>query len=81
MHPAISVIAFTTLSGAGFGLWAWLGLRIAFGGPPGMYEGIGWAIGLLAAAALVAIGLASSFLHLGTPARPWRAFSQLRTSG
>lgn len=80
MHPAISVIAFTTLSGAGFGLWAWLGLRIAFGGPPGMYEGIGWAIGLLAAAVLVAIGLASSFLHLGRPARAWRAFSQWRTS-
>ena len=31
MHPAFSVILFTTLSGAGFGLWAWLGLRIAFG--------------------------------------------------
>jgi DMSO reductase anchor subunit len=80
MNPAFSVIAFTTLSGAGFGLWCWLGLRIAFGGPQGLYEGIGWAIGLLLAALLVAVGLASSFLHLGKPARAWRAFSQWRTS-
>ena len=80
MNPAFSVIVFTTLSGAGLGLWCWLGLRIAFGGPPGLYEGIGWAIGLLLAAGLVAAGLASSFLHLGKPARAWRAFSQWRTS-
>ena len=80
MNPAFSVIVFTTLSGAGLGLWCWLGLRIAFGGPPGLYEGIGWAIGLLVAAILVAAGLASSFLHLGKPARAWRAFSQWRTS-
>ncbi len=80
MNPAFSVIVFTTLSGAGLGLWCWLGLRIAFGGPQGLYEGIGWAIGLLLAAALVVAGLASSFLHLGKPARAWRAFSQWRTS-
>ena len=80
MNPAFSVIVFTTLSGAGLGLWCWLGLRIAFGGPPGLYEGIGWAIGLLVAAILVAAGLASSFLHLGKPTRAWRAFSQWRTS-
>ena len=29
MRPALSVILFTTLSGAGFGLLAWLGLSIA----------------------------------------------------
>ena len=29
MNPAFSVLIFTTLSGAGLGLWAWLGLRIA----------------------------------------------------
>ena len=28
MHPAPSVIAFTTLSGAGFGLLFWLGLGL-----------------------------------------------------
>src|SRR5690606_11330287 len=29
MHPALSVILFTTLSGAGYGLLAWTGLDIA----------------------------------------------------
>src|SRR3546814_10774960 len=28
MHPALSVIFFTTLSGAGYGLLAWLGVSI-----------------------------------------------------
>ena len=31
MNPALSVILFTTLSGTGYGLWLWLGLRIALG--------------------------------------------------
>ena len=33
MHPAASIIAFTTLSGLGFGLMAWL--AIGAGPPPG----------------------------------------------
>ena len=41
MNPAFSVLIFTTLSGAGFGLWAWLGLRIAFGGAPVEFQGLG----------------------------------------
>lgn len=80
MHPALSVIFFTTVSGAGLGLWAWLGLRIAFGGSPEVFESIGWAWGLIIAAVLTAAGLASSFLHLGKPLRAWRAFSQWRSS-
>ena len=31
MHPALSVIVFTTTSGAGYGLLAWLGLAHASG--------------------------------------------------
>ena len=42
MNPAFSVLIFTTLSGAGFGLWAWLGLRIAFGAPPQGFQALGW---------------------------------------
>jgi hypothetical protein len=34
MHPAYSVIFFTTASGAGYGLWVLLGLRILFAGVP-----------------------------------------------
>ena len=32
MHPALSVIFFTTLSGAGYGLLAWLGAALALAG-------------------------------------------------
>lgn len=80
MHPAISVILFTTLSGAGFGLWAWLGLRIAFGPQAQGLQPLGWSLLLVAGGIAAAIGLLASFWHLGKPLRAWRAFSQWRTS-
>ena len=80
MHPAFSVIFFTTLSGAGFGLWIWLGLRIAFGAPPQDFQALGWSLLLVFAGIAAAIGLLASFWHLGKPLRAWRAFSQWRTS-
>ena len=80
MHPALSVIVFTTLSGAGFGLWVWLGLRIAMGAPPGQFEVLAWWLLLVAAGIAAALGLLASFWHLGKPLRAWRAFSQWRTS-
>ena len=74
MHPAPSVIAFTTLSGAGFGLLIWLGL--------GLPSVTGWvAFALFAVAyALAAGGLLASTFHLGHPERAWKAFSQWRSS-
>jgi DMSO reductase anchor subunit len=80
MHPAFSVIVFTTLTGTGFGLWFWIALRIATGDRPQWFDGLGWMFGLLAAAALVAVGVLASLWHLGKPARVWRAFSQWRSS-
>ena len=80
MNPAFSVLIFTTLSGAGFGLWAWLGLRIAFGGAPMEFQGLGWILLLSCAGVAAAVGLLASFWHLGKPMRAWRAFSQWRTS-
>ncbi len=80
MNPAFSVIFFTTLSGAGFGLWAWLGLRIAMGTPPVGYQVLGWIVLLLLAGLAAAVGLLASSWHLGKPMRAWRAFSQWRTS-
>ena len=79
MHPAFSVIFFTTLSGAGYGLWFWLALwqlgsRAGDGGVSAQV--IGLALGLV----LVSAGLLSSTLHLGKPLRAWRAFSQWRSS-
>ena len=80
MNPAFSVIVFTTLSGTGFGLWFWLALRIALGDNAEWFDGIGWALGLIAGGVLVAIGVIASLWHLGKPMRVWRAFSQWRSS-
>ena len=80
MNPAFSVLIFTTLSGAGFGLWAWLGLRIAFGGVPIGFQAVGWILLLFYAGVAAGVGLLASFWHLGKPMRAWRAFSQWRTS-
>ncbi len=80
MHPAFSVIFFTTLSGTGFGLWFWLALRIALGDRPEWFDGLGWMFGLFTGAVLVAVGVTASLWHLGKPMRVWRAFSQWRSS-
>ena len=74
MHPAPSVIAFTTMSGLGFGLLFWLGL--------GLPDVTGWvAFVFFAIAYLMAVGglLASTF-HLGRPERFLKAFRQWQTS-
>ena len=78
MHPAYSVIAFTTASGAGFGLLIWLALLGMLGSVP-PDSGLGL-VGVASALALITAGLLSSTAHLGRPERAWRAFSQWRTS-
>lgn len=80
MNPALSVIFFTTLSGAGFGLWSWLGLRIALGAAPAPFQPLAWSLLLAGGGIAAAAGLLASFWHLGKPLRAWRAFSQWRTS-
>jgi DMSO reductase anchor subunit len=78
MHPALSVILFTTASGAGYGILFWLGVLAPLGLLP-MAAGFGvTASGL--ALVLITIGLCSSTLHLGHPERAWRAITQWRTS-
>jgi len=74
MHPAPSVIVFTTLSGLGFGLLVFLGL--------GLPAVTGWtAFAMFAIAyALAAGGLVASTFHLGHPERAMKAFSQWRSS-
>lgn len=79
MHPAFSVIFFTVLSGAGFGLFALIYLADLFklgGGLPGAY--VFWT-GVLAIV-MVGVGLLSSTFHLANPKNAWRAFSRWRTS-
>jgi DMSO reductase anchor subunit len=76
MHPALSVIFFTTLSGAGYGLLCWAALG-ALGGNAAPRTLL---VATLLALVMATAGLVASFWHLGKPMRAWRAFSQLRTS-
>lgn len=78
MHPALSVLFFTTLSGTGYGLLFWIGLHATLV-PPSLSRVLLVAV-FAAGLALVSIGLLCSFGHLGKPMRAWRAFSQWRTS-
>ena len=78
MHPAASIVVFTTLSGAGYGLLFLLGICAPLGWLPADW-GFGL-IGLAKALGLIAIGLVSSTLHLRHPERAWRAISQWRSS-
>ncbi len=78
MHPAYSVIFFTTASGAGYGLLIWIGLVQLFAGLP-EHQGFRWAA-FIFAFGLVTAGLLASTAHLGRPERAWRAFSQWQTS-
>ena len=74
MHPAPSVIVFSTFSGLGFGLLIFLGL--------GMPETTGLnAFIFFTIAYLLAVGgLISSTFHLGHPERALKAFTQWRSS-
>jgi DMSO reductase anchor subunit len=78
VHPAYSVIVFTTFSGAGYGLLAWLGIYAALGTLPA--DRLFGAVALALALGSITIGLLASTLHLGHPERAWRAFSQWRSS-
>jgi DMSO reductase anchor subunit len=78
MHPAYSVIFFTTATGAGYGMLALYGVAAAFGQLP---DGRGFALASIALAyVLIVGGLLSSTFHLGHPERAWRALSQWRSS-
>jgi DMSO reductase anchor subunit len=74
MHPAPSVIIFSTLSGLGLGLLAFLGagLAVASGWTAFFWWGLGYG--------LAVGGLAAATFHLGNPQRATLAFSQWRTS-
>ena len=78
MHPASSVILFTTSAGAGYGLLFLLGIAV----PAGLIPAERW-LGLAAmtlALGAVTLGLLASTFHLGHPERAWRALSQWRSS-
>jgi len=83
MNPALSIVFFTTLSGAGYGLLTWLGISVFLLQSRGSAAAPLASMQLLAAIialVLVTAGLLCSLAHLGQPQRAWRALSQWRTS-
>lgn len=74
MHPAPSVILFSTLSGLGFGFLAFLGFGALV--PSGWEAFLLWGIGY----GLAVVGLLAATFHLGNPKNAAKAFSQWRTS-
>ncbi|MDG1407726.1 MAG: dimethyl sulfoxide reductase anchor subunit [Octadecabacter sp.] len=74
MHPAPSVILFSTLSGLGFGLLAFLGFGMA--SATGFVSFVFFTIAYLLAVG----GLIASTFHLGHPERALKAFKQWRSS-
>lgn len=74
MHPAPSVILFSTLSGLGFGFLAFLGWGVLQ--PSGWVAFFLWALGYVLAVG----GLLASTFHLGNPKNALKAFTQWRTS-
>ncbi len=74
MHPAPSVIIFSTITGLGFGLMLFMGL--------GLPNVTGYTAGAFAfvALALTSIGLIASTFHLGKPMNAIYSFSQWKTS-
>ncbi len=81
MKPALSVVAFTVLSGAGLGALVVLAMAdlIAVAGGDGI-DRIVLMRGTAIAIALVAAGLVSSVFHLGNPRNAWKSLARLRTS-
>jgi len=77
MHPAFSILFFTTLAGAAQGLLVALALAQIAGVATDsnlLVRAVGLGVALLLA------GLAASFLHLGHKMRAWRAVLMWRTS-
>ena len=75
MHPAWSIIFFTSASGLGLGLAGWIVLGLLdLKDLVHLIFVLGFTFGLIGA------GLMSSTLHLGHPERAWRALSQWRSS-
>ena len=79
MHPAASVILFTTSTGFGYGLLIWLSMVLNLASSTA-FSVTQMLIIIAIALLLITFGLLSSLGHLGHPERAWRAMSQWRTS-
>ena len=81
MKPALSVVAFTVLSGAGLGALVVLAMADLLGAAGGdRIDRVVLMRGTAIAIALVAFGLVSSVFHLGNPRNAWKSLARWRTS-
>ncbi|MDI3324085.1 dimethyl sulfoxide reductase anchor subunit [Pontibacterium granulatum] len=79
MHPAFSVLVFTVMSGAGYGLITLMILGHLLGVPQLQDSNVLLSGGILGFV-LISGGLLSSTLHLANPKNAWRSFSRFKTS-
>lgn len=79
MHPAFSVLVFTVMSGAGYGLLTLLVLGHLSGLALLQNSAVLLSGGILSLV-LITVGLLSSTLHLANPKNAWRSFSRFKTS-
>ena len=76
MKPALSIILFTTVSGAAQGMALVTAVATLAGSAPQAAT----PLLLWASTAMLVLGLVASFFHLGHPLRAWRAVLMWRTS-
>ncbi|MGB0468871.1 MAG: dimethyl sulfoxide reductase anchor subunit family protein [Pontibacterium sp.] len=79
MHPAFSVLIFTVMSGAGYGLITLLVLG-HLAGLSQLQDSTVLLSGGILSLLMITGGLLSSTLHLANPKNAWRSFSRFRTS-
>lgn len=79
MHPAFSVLVFTVMSGAGYGLITLMILG-HLGGLAQLQDSSVILTGGVLAFLMISGGLLSSTLHLANPKNAWRSFSRFKTS-
>lgn len=81
MRPALSVVAFTVLSGAGLGALVLLAMTDVVGAIAHRYVDRNVLLeGSAIALFLVASGLVASVFHLGAPRNAWKSLTRWRTS-
>lgn len=78
MHPAFSVIFFTVMSGAGYGLFMLLAVYHVFGFAEFSQRSL-LTTGIIALG-LITAGLMSSTFHLANPKNAWRSWMRFKTS-
>lgn len=79
MHPAFSVLVFTVVSGAGYGLMFLMVLGHLLGVDV-LQQRMLLLTGGVLALLMISLGLLASTLHLANPKNAWRAFSRFKSS-